>query len=346
MTILSPAAVNDVALAWAPASVSPYLLPIELLSEIFLWLNIFEVAGASQVCRTWHAASTDVRLWRHLSFKETKPFHHPPRDPQLQCARFESIASRSGNTVESIELEASHLILSAILSASLRNCTQTLKHIRWSSEGGPVESLRVAVRLARRCPQLEMLELNTWHEFDLTELVNDTTIVAKPRHVSIVSGGRSEVLGPSLFIPDTHAALFDHATTLEFKLDRCQWSFARSQWIPVQTFARLLKNLAVKKLTVHGLCSSPTTAYEVSAPSLTYLDLRWSLGISESALMIDAPKLRELLIDLHLLPKLTLASTSALSSLTLRCDFFRASLDAASKERARNVMIKSCDGRR
>lgn len=46
---------------------SPYMLPIELLVDTFLYLNTSDIARSAQVNTIWNAASKDVHLWRHLS---------------------------------------------------------------------------------------------------------------------------------------------------------------------------------------------------------------------------------------------------------------------------------------
>lgn len=56
----------------------------------------------------------------------------------------------------------------------------------------------------------------------------------------------------------------------------------------------------------------------MTAPSLTYLDLRWSAALYGRLRQIDAPNLRELAIDGRLLSYFTRASTLLLDSLTLR----------------------------
>lgn len=84
---------KDAASAQSAAAVSPCMLPIELLVEIFLYLDTAGVARAAQVCRTWSAASTDMRLWRHLSFERTIINNDPPSCSRSQLrVLFESIS--------------------------------------------------------------------------------------------------------------------------------------------------------------------------------------------------------------------------------------------------------------
>lgn len=113
--------------------------------------------------------------------------------------------------------------------------------------------------------------------------------------------------------------LFDHATTLSFKLFIPPYSSRWTPLISVHQLARLLKNVAIERLTVQGLWDSPEspTIHSLSAPSLMHLDLRWAEDLSRPLRSLDAPHLRQLAIDAQLWPLLTPASTSTLSSRTL-----------------------------
>lgn len=172
------------------------------------------------------------------------------------------------------------------------------------------------VRLAGHCPRLETLELRAWGVFHLEKLAVEKPCVAKPRHFSLTSQTYPSPARRSGLL-EGQAALFDHATTLEFKIERTPGFMDLIPWITVGTLARLLKNPAVEKLTVHGLWGE-SGVYSISAPSLTHLDLLWSKDVSESLRELDAPELLELAIDAQLLDSMTSVSTLMLSSLTLR----------------------------
>lgn len=315
---------SDVAAA-APlaAKVPPCMLPIELLVDIFLDLSTSEVARAAQVCRTWRAASTDARLWRNLSFSKAKLLP-PPYDARQRTLHqyFKTIGARCGNSVESVDLLNLTWSQLPMLAEGLMASAQSLRHIRWSSEQGNLDSLRAAVRLAWRCPQLEMLELRTWGMCKRRELVNVMPCVARPRHFSLTCASISDRDHLEALSED-QAAMFDHATTLEFRLTKYPHS-NEGRWMPVSMFARLLQNQAIERLTVHGLwgrknhLGGPLAIYSVSAPSLRYLDLRWSGELYSNVAELDAPELRELAIDGRLLRYLTSDSLSMLSALTLR----------------------------
>lgn len=125
---------------------------------------------------------------------------------------------------------------------------------------------------------------------------------------------------------DDHDLMFYHSTTLEFKLtdisgvgmkDRPA-NHKQGRFVPLRMFARLLRNQAVEHLTVHGLWVGTSEPCAVSVPSLKSLDLCWSERMYGRLTMLDAPPLCELAIDDVLLRYLTPASTSDLSSPTLR----------------------------
>lgn len=148
-------------------------------------------------------------------------------------------------------------------------------------------------------PSARDAELRTLRECDISKLLSIASCVSKPRHFSIAAGGNRGIGIPKpLALLDSQAALLDHATTVKFRLIRCQWSTFKTRWFPKQTLALLLaQEPSLEKLTVHGLSQGqggPTIARPTSAPSLTSLDLLWSSDTSASLTRIDAPNLREL----------------------------------------------------
>lgn len=89
----------------SPAEATPYMLPFELLGNIFLYLSTSDVTRAALVCQTWRAASKDVRVWRYLSFKQTRFIDNAPpvKGQSTVRAQFDSLGERSSNTVESVD---------------------------------------------------------------------------------------------------------------------------------------------------------------------------------------------------------------------------------------------------
>lgn len=119
---------------------SSRLLPIELLVDIFRRLSSSDVARSARVCRTWHAASKDARIWRHLSFTRLniKGFAVKIESAQL-IQRFKSLGARCSDTVESVDFSQLSLISpQAVMYVvqGLITSVQTLKHIRWSTFPG------------------------------------------------------------------------------------------------------------------------------------------------------------------------------------------------------------------
>lgn len=197
------------------------------------------------------------------------------------------------------------------IAEGLMASAPSLKHISWSSRPGHLNDIRAVIRLATRCPRLETLKLLTFKACNIEELTVGPTCVAKPRHFSLTSG-RSH-FAATLY--DNQATLFDHATTVEFKCSVFHFTASQTYWSTLRTVARVLRNSTIKKLAIHDLFGDMDCS--ISAPSLTHLDLRWSPTIISALSSIDAPRLRELAIDAVVFSKLTSASTSSLSSLSL-----------------------------
>lgn len=284
----------------------------ELLIDTFRYLNTSQLARAAQVSRTWHAVSKHAHLWRHLSFSVAKVSRHS--DAKLIRKHFENLGARCGNTVESVDFANLDCPSGALLIRGLLASASCLKHLR----SDPETDSQVA-ELAGRCPQLETLELHTGHVMLSILLVVDAACVAKPKHFVLESFSLCETLAFTVELPNEKATLFDHATTLDFRV-RGYYAHKKKGWImPLDTFARILRNPAVEQLTVHGLWKDGVIAIsEVRAPSLTHLDLRWSDGLGPNLRELDAPSLRELAIDGRLLHLFTTPSLSLLRSLTLR----------------------------
>lgn len=307
------------AVAPPPATeASPYMLPIELLINVFLYLDTAQVVRAAQVCTTWYAASKDSRIWRQLSFAPAT--RQRATDDITVLWHFGILGARCGNAVESVDFVSLSRAVPE-LAAGLKASTQSLRHIRWSAGPANLEALRAVVLLARCCPKLETLELRSHDTHDLREFSKKCPSWCKPLSFTFIADGFSSQQG-SLDLLAITPMLFDHATTLELKRNTLRGDEPCVRWISVHILARVLKNPAIEKLTLHGLWKGSDRAeepYVLSAPSLTSLDLRWSKGMPQSWIpILEAPQLRELAIDTHLLHALRLASTSLLSSLTLR----------------------------
>lgn len=197
-------------------------------------------------------------LWRHLI--DIHPEHLKDLDTRLlgnplqMHEHFESICARSNNTVESVEVAsgphlsaADILDLSQALTASAPSLKAVFCSVGRDDRSGTLAAILV---LARRCPQLETLQLRTDRHCMIEQFFEYTSCAAQPSHFSLTNSG----LDVSTTLSDDQALLFDHATTLEFKLTTDHGEqYRKTGNASVSLLARLLRNPAIEKLTVRGL---------------------------------------------------------------------------------------------
>lgn len=303
-----------------PAAAAPAMLPIELLFDIFLYIHSSESVGAAQSCRLWYTASAEVRRVRQLSF--TRASSVEPSDLQLRTAR-------CYGTLEEVYFTGLSDESVMGLVEGLKSYAQSLKAIRCSAseEDGQdsFEPMLEVIGLAKLCPRLETLKLRSDNFFEPSDLVNSAPGIAWPRHISLTACA----LDDSLDGPPTvrfGMSLIDRTRSFEFKLIDYEADVLSGEEVGMSThtFLRFFNNRTLEKLTVHGLWSGKgdpgagSEEHSIEAPSLTHLDLRWSGDLGSNSITLSAPRLKELAIDAHLLPMLSPASTSTLSSLTLR----------------------------
>lgn len=301
----------------------PFLLPIELLIDVFLYLSTSDVIRAALVCRAWRNATLDVRIWRHLSFSEkvqpAKVFGAAPVQFTPLKLDLRGLGAKCGNAVETVDFTTLEWDTLSSLAYGLMASTSTVRHVRWVSTGEErLECLRAVSFLSHHCPHLETLELRAQGACVLADLLVEAPSVAKARYFSLTTASFWFML-VSPDVQDDQVLPFDHATTLEFRLT--SYPLRGNGWLSIHTFNRILKIPAVEKLTVHGLWDGGhLTHRSIEAPSLTYLDIRWSNLHQSQLVTLNAPNLTELAIDARLLPIFTPSSLSALPSLTLRVD--------------------------
>lgn len=137
---------------------SPYMLPVELLTQIFADFNTSEVILASQVSRSWRAAAQAPHLWRNVAFTAATGPLYLDRD-YTSAEQLRSLIARAEGKVTSVDF--AHLsgwsvqLLCKLLEPSL----DSMRHIRWSASAVPPERVLSVLNLAKRCPHLETLEL-------------------------------------------------------------------------------------------------------------------------------------------------------------------------------------------
>lgn len=119
----------------AQATVSPYMLPIELLGSSFHYLSLRQVAKAARVGRAWHAASSDARLWCHLTdigSGRVNAWDLKKENPPPMREHSDFLCARSNHTVESVELLGALRYQAADLAQALVSSAASLKVIGWS----------------------------------------------------------------------------------------------------------------------------------------------------------------------------------------------------------------------
>lgn len=258
-----------------------FMLPIELLVEIFLYITADEAARAALVCQTWHAASQDARIWRHLSFTPAKHRYYDLRPPfsPLEVGRqqqLKSIGARCGDTVMSFDfgnLAGAHV---EVLAKGLEASLPSLKHIHWSKVRHQAWGHTV-VSLAKRCPRLEIVELCIRGTLSIEILASETPCHARPhqphgRQQRAVKTLRGLAQRPSCAIRSCHLAGLDQPDQR-----------SSGDLISLNLLTRLFRNQRIEQLTVHGawLGDSPFPC-SLSAPSLTSLVLRSSESLHGS----------------------------------------------------------------
>lgn len=55
-----------------PSALTPFRLPVEVLTEILSNLFTLDVLSASRVCRSWNATTQSARVWRNINFMARK----------------------------------------------------------------------------------------------------------------------------------------------------------------------------------------------------------------------------------------------------------------------------------